>query len=370
MDGLRIEKKTIRELAALVDSGWLDRLAVLPISSLRAQSYINNPCADPEDTVLYLGYLDEALVAYRSMLVDRLTHGEGATKFAWHSGTWVREDCRRRGYSTMLQQEIERDWANKLCYTNYAPAAKLLMDRTGNYVCWQTLEGQRFYRRFCLAEILPARHTIFQKIKGVLKALDWLLNLFNDLRIQRGRHPEDIRGVTRILSPDSKDLAFIQKCQSNASMRHEPAIWKWIYAYPWADKSAQSEEEQSRYYFTVWREDFQQSIYRFTNEQDEITGLLMLLIKDRKMKITYAFFEVVETEKITSCLKKAMAEGGVDTVTCFDPVLIKILASIRPQFWYHKPQSHKIFMHKKWHSTLNNPQSIPVLYGDGDVVFV
>lgn len=369
MDGIRIEKKTIRELAALVDSGWLDRMTVLPISSLRAQSYINNPCADPEDTVLYLGYLDDALVAYRTVLVDRLTHGEGTTKFAWHSGTWVREDCRRRGYSTMLQQEIERDWANKLCYTNYAPAAKLLMDRTGNYVCWQTLEGQRFYRRFCMAEILPARHPIFQKIKGLLKGLDWLLNLVNDLRIQKSHH-QDIPGVTRILAPDAKDLAFIQKCQSNASMRNEPAIWAWIYAYPWADQSAKSRDEQSRYYFTVWRPDFQQSIYRFTNEAGEITGIIMLLIKDRKMKITYAFFEVVETEKITACLKKAMAKGRVDTVTCFDSVLNNILASIRPQFWYHKPQIHKIFMHKKWHSTLDNPQSIPVRYGDGDVVFV
>ena len=55
-----------------VNSKEFQNYEVVPISAIRAQSYLANPHALPDDIVLYLGLINNKLVAFRSLFADTL----------------------------------------------------------------------------------------------------------------------------------------------------------------------------------------------------------------------------------------------------------------------------------------------------------
>ena len=87
---------------------------VSPLSPLRLQSYLNNPRANSSDPVLFELHIKNKLVAYRTLLPDTVFDAGGRPyPFAWLSGNWVDPGQRRKGYSTMLLQEVESRWEGR-----------------------------------------------------------------------------------------------------------------------------------------------------------------------------------------------------------------------------------------------------------------
>jgi hypothetical protein len=68
-----IKKIRLRELSAFKESLLYKGLEVIPISSNRIESYVNNPRADEEDVVLYLAFEGEKLVGFRTIFADTIS---------------------------------------------------------------------------------------------------------------------------------------------------------------------------------------------------------------------------------------------------------------------------------------------------------
>ena len=128
---LEIKKIRLKELNDFVKSEMFNQFEILPISPERVKSYINNPKAKPEDVVLYLGSINNALVAFRSLFAGELISDDLKTRFAWCSGNWVAPEFRRKGFSEQLLKEAYSDWSGKLMFTNYAPNSENLYLKTG-----------------------------------------------------------------------------------------------------------------------------------------------------------------------------------------------------------------------------------------------
>ena len=95
---MRIEKYNAERLKEFLDSDVYSSMSFVPVSKHRALSWLYNPRLLPDDIILYLGFEEKNLVAYRSLLPDR----RGDVRFGWLSGNWVRPDQRRRGLATRL----------------------------------------------------------------------------------------------------------------------------------------------------------------------------------------------------------------------------------------------------------------------------
>ena len=158
---IKIIKIKLKNLLEFVESTTYQKFRNKPISILRVQSYINNTQANKEDVVLYMAFIDNELVGYRTILSDVFYDKNTKQKFGWLSGNWVHPKYRRKNISTKLFNEVIKDWDSRLMYSNYAEESKAVYDKTETFTTLKSLHGIRYYRRVCLADILPSKHVFF-----------------------------------------------------------------------------------------------------------------------------------------------------------------------------------------------------------------
>ncbi len=140
-----IKKIRVDELESFVSSETFKRLSIVPITTLRARSYAANPLAQPGDIVLYLGFIDNQLVAFRSIFAGVINAGNSKIRFGWCSGAWVHPDLRRQGFSMLLLNEALADWNGKLMLTNYSPQTEKLFLKSGKFKVIHRFQGFRGY---------------------------------------------------------------------------------------------------------------------------------------------------------------------------------------------------------------------------------
>ncbi len=93
---LKIEKIRLNELEGFVNSERYRQYLIVPITKLRAKSYLNNPHSQPDDVVVYLGFKENQLVAFRTLFADCINCEQEKIRFAWCSGNWVQAGFRRK----------------------------------------------------------------------------------------------------------------------------------------------------------------------------------------------------------------------------------------------------------------------------------
>ncbi len=120
---MEIKKIRLSELEEFANSTQFQSFENKPITTFRVASQIKNPRAQPNDYVLYMGFVDDKLVAYRTLFGDHITKQGKTIRFGWCSGAWVHPGFRKEGFSTLLLNEAFDDWEGKLMFTNYAPEA-------------------------------------------------------------------------------------------------------------------------------------------------------------------------------------------------------------------------------------------------------
>lgn len=109
-----------------------------PISLKRILSYQNNPKRNDQLAVLYLGYIDNELITYRTVLQGEFHSNIGKSiSCIWLSGSWTHPDHRKKDI-----------------YSNYGNDSFSLFSKRADLLNYQ----------FSLAEILPPKSRFFAKI--------------------------------------------------------------------------------------------------------------------------------------------------------------------------------------------------------------
>jgi GNAT superfamily N-acetyltransferase len=207
---LRIEKIQLKNLESFVQSETFQQFNTIPITVLRAKSYLNNPHAHPNDVVLYLGFIEKQLVAFRSLFADRIFSDNEPIRFAWCSGNWVHPDFRRKGFSEQLLHETFTDWNGKLMFTNYAPNSEKLYLKTGKFKPIHQFQGFRGY-------LFPKTRKLIQSAnknwvtKFVFSAVDKFIAAFSSSQILffRSKKNPDFE-FKPIQFPDSECYQLLQ----------------------------------------------------------------------------------------------------------------------------------------------------------------
>lgn len=360
-----VKKIAIKDLESFFYSDFFKNLEFKPISEARVKSYLKNPRAKKDDIVIFMALEKEFLVGYRTILSDTFFDGGKTIDFGWLSGSWVHPKHRRKGISTLIFNEVLKEWDSKLMYSNYAISSKLLYDKTEQFKELITLEGTRFYMRFNLHKILPGKKIIFKKIVLVLKGIDIVLNSFFDIRYFFIKNKTEYR-IEKNENLNNSIAQFIEN--NNNSFRRNIKEFEWIQEYPWVLSNQAAKNESNSYFFSVYSKDFESNIYTIYNFENQLIAIVFILIKNREMKIPYVFFKVDGKELVSDFIVNKINIYKVNTVTIYNADIEEELE--RKIIYIHKKNFvQKFFCTKVLSNLIDKKEKINIQSGDGDSVF-
>jgi ribosomal protein S18 acetylase RimI-like enzyme len=363
-----IQKIHIGGLLEFYESSAFKELPVIPISKNRVASYINNPRKIDKLPILYLYFDQSKLVGFRSILADTLkTHGT-THPFGWLSGSWVHPDYRRLGIATLLLREVLKDWGFRMLFTNYAPAAKALFDKSGQFTLFEERKGLRLYLRFTLAELLESKHLFFKKSKKVWGVLDSILNgifspyyLWQKIRLRI--HSPDVPVFDKL---DESHYSFINKHSGSVFNRTQPE-YEWIFKYPWV-KTVR--EETAEYPFSHVARQFGYFVLTTQDPQNGIAGLAIGKIRDGHVTFPYLEVEEEYLKTMADQILKHAEQRRCTRLTVYHPKMVSYFQKKRGLGLLKKPMIQHYFITKSFLSelpVLEHP--LPLQDGDGDCVF-
>lgn len=358
---INIQKISVSELDGFVNSEAYKKLSNKPISYLRAASYINNPHALPDDIVLYMAFIEDMLVAYRTIWADTINFNGETHHFGWCSGNWVHPRHRRQGFSHHLLDTAYTDWNGKLMFTNYAEESFLLYMKSRYFKLLGTQTGLRLYIRPDLFILLKNR----MRFPGLALPVLWIgsaclsiLSLSNRLFYRNKNYSKTEYSIK--FQPD-KDFYEVWQKSVKGSFNRTAKDLEWILKYPWI--SSRKSDYQTDYYFSNYAKHF---FYRFITlyNAGKASGFILLQIKNGHLKIPYYYAGSIAIEHLSEIIARQIMTLNIRTADIYDPLLSKTVARHKNIYLSKKPRTQNIF------STFGAEKTpISVCDGDGDYIF-
>lgn len=332
-----------------------------PISLKRIRSYMENPRISSELPVLYLGYLENKLVVYRTIYQDEIA--EGKINVGWLSGVWVHPEFRRQGLAKKLLKEVYQDYEGKIFSTNLGANSLILMQNHPDFEVLKELKGHRFYYRYNLADILPPKSPLFKVSKPILKVLDRIGNATLGKSNLDNKVSQDFQEAE--WNEEINEFLMVQ--QRNSLFPRFAKEFNWIIKNPWVEKASSKSLEDKKYHFTTQSPDFEQKAFVYS-EQGNIQSFLVYTIRNGIMKIHYLFsdseaildlnckfiLEIIQNRKL-ACL----IVGDQKLKECIED---------KKGYFFSKPWSKLYFVGKTFRNQI--PTNKEIYLGDGDSIFV
>ncbi|MFZ5941751.1 MAG: GNAT family N-acetyltransferase [Bacteroidota bacterium] len=341
---------------------------LIPVSSMRAASYILNPNALESDIVLAEYYENGELVAYRTVLPDMVrSKNEQPLRFAWLSGNYVHPDFRRKGISTRLFGVMEEAWNGRLMYTNYAPASRAVYDETGKFAVYAAREGERLYLR---SPFYAAWRDRFSR-PGLLKAADAVVDLFHEPFVRLGKtadlHPLRVTEVTAF----SDDMPlFIAGLQEQSLFGRDAQTFNWIRRYPWV-REGRPDEESTRYNFSLVSPFFRNHWYEIRRDDGSPTGFVWIMVNGKKLMVPYLLSasdcSAVVTDIAASLAVKTMIAEKAAYLLVRNRPLEQAVKKLRAPFLLHRTSVMNYYVHRELQPLM--AENGLIHDGDGDCVF-
>lgn len=357
-----IKKIRLKELKVFVTSELFQKFNTIPVSPLRADSYLQNPNAKPDDIVLYLAFVNNELVAFRSIFAGVAQTAPKIMRFGWCSGNWVHPGFRRRGFSEMLLREAYSDWDKKLMFTNYAPESEKLYLKTGWFKPVYAFKGARAYLFPKTKKLVKTRkrNILFNALIFITDIGMGVLSMIRIGFFRDRRHSGIV--FNEIDFPDEQCFKVFEKNKTKHFFSRGEDEFRWILEHPWL--STQKADFCENYPFSSYAESF---YYKFVKifVEDEFVGLLVFSVRNGHLKTLFFWIDGEPEEEITRYLKSFCAKNRIEILTVYNNKIARHLIANRFPFLYVKKYGQQIY------STFEAGDGNMTVFqdGDGDVVF-
>jgi GNAT superfamily N-acetyltransferase len=359
---LEIKKIRLNELEEFVNSEEFQQLEVVPVTPARVKSYIENPRANPNDVVLYLGFIEKKLIAFRSLFADEIISGTEIIRFGWCSGNWVHPDFRRKGFSEKLLQEAFNDWDGKLMFTNYAGESEKLYLKTGWFFPIHQFEGVRAYLFPKTRKLIPTsnKNGFFRLF---FSQIDFFIAVISSVRLlfYSPKDKHEIRLET-LEFPDEQCFRFIEENTSDFLFSRNESELKWIFNFPWISITDRS--FIVKYPFSSFSENF---YYRTVKifENNTFAGFFIFSVREGHLKTLYFFIEGSYENEIATFLKTYCKTYKIERVTVYNTQVANQIIKRKFPFLQAKKFGQKIYSTFE----IENIQTKKFQDGDGDLFF-
>lgn len=360
----------IKDLQEFLNSEEYQTMPVIPISRHRGLAHAYNPRAHPEEAALVLVYLDEQLMGYLGFVPDTIHVNGKSTNLGWMSCIWVSPDARGKGIAKAMLKRGFEEWENRVIVTEFTEIARNIYQRYGDFMDLRISQGVRAYMRANLAYLLPAKKPGLTRIRPFLKLLDASLNIVNDVRLkllsvfqsQPSLHYEYVSEI------DAQTESFIRSFQEGELFQRGMIELNWMLSYPWVLSAPGKDEPAKRYYFTSVVKRFDFLPIRLYDSEQRLVGLLILAIRDRNLKIPYAYFEEANRPLVLACILHHMKQMKLNMLTVYHPLLCKAIREESTPFYLIRPFSRHYLISTLFAEDLEHHPRI-LQDGDGDCAF-
>lgn len=358
---LEIIKVRLNELEEFVQSTIIQQNSVIPITEMRVKSYVNNPHAQDQDIVLYIGFVQKQLIAFRSLFAGIAGSGKEKQRFAWCSGNWVHPDYRRKGFSEQLLNEALLDWDNKLMFTNYAPNSENLYLKSGKFKSIHKFDGYRAYLFPKTSKLISIANKN-KLARAFFSACDTAISMFSSVRLwvfSEKKNP-DIRFET-IQFPDEECYQLIQNNSSKYLFARGEKELRWIFKYPWiTDKYPATD----KYPFSSYSRSFSYKTVKVV-EKNTMVGFFIFSVRDGNLKTLH--FETPDGfyGEIADYLKQYCAKQKIEVITVYKHEVAEQLFVQKFPFLHAKKYGQRIYSSFE----IKNMVNPRFQDGDGDVIF-
>jgi GNAT superfamily N-acetyltransferase len=359
---LKIEKIRLKDLESFVQSETFQQFTTIPITVLRVKSYINNPLALPDDVVLYLGFIEKQLVAFRSLFADRIFTENEPIRFAWCSGNWVHPGFRRKGFSEQLLHEAFADWNGKLMFTNYAPNSEQLYLKTGKFQPVHQFQGFRGYLFPKTRKLVPGANKNWLT-KFASSIVDEIISVISSVRISffSSKPNPDFRFET-IHFPDEECYLILQNNPSTPIFGRKETELKWIFQFPWI--SAEKDFTLDRYPFSSWSGSFFYQTVKIYN-RNRLIGFFIFSVREGHLKTLFFCITEEVNQEVAKYLKQFCVKNKIELITVYNFEIAQHLFSQKFPFLRTKKYGQKIY--SAFEIKINANRQFQD--GDGDVIF-
>lgn len=368
---MEIKRIKLKALEHFIESEEFKSLENQPLSRLRALSYLQNPRADMDDTILYLAYKNNYLAGYRSILPDILYGNSGPVKVGWLSGNWVLPELRRQGIASRLLEEAYKDWQGRLLFTNYAPESKAVYDKSEKFIIYKQYIGLRYYFRSSIYDLLKKRSTLVNKMKYLFIFLDAVVNFFQNLRlhIYNSRNKDSLPAFEYITAPDAEVNKIMETMQKNELENRSGNDHKWILDFPWITSAPLQDRNSGKYHFSVFSRQYNNFCLKIYQDH-KCKGYIHMVRKDDFLSVPYFYTTsdelVIEAARLINLMAVALK---VSVATVYQPLLLRALKSIKSPALGKKVIVRNYMVSRELKTDLPQESTVAFQDGDGDVVF-
>ncbi|MGQ9847055.1 MAG: GNAT family N-acetyltransferase [Bacteroidales bacterium] len=357
-----IELKTLNkhQLSLFIQSDTYATMSILPISKHRAISHIHNPRANDDDVLLILAYENNQLVGYLGVLPDDVYTVTGEIfHVGWLSCIWVNPIARGKGIAKKMVLKAYEAYNHQILITNFTREAGLLYQKLDVFENLPDMVGYRYYRKMCLADILPNRFPKVKSLFYLFKLFDATFNLFWSPFLNRKINKIRLENAL----PSNDYLKQSNVFNVLTGFKRSEKEFRWIESYPWIKQVKTKSNEANKYHFSSEEKQFESTFLQIC-EKDEVLGYIKYIYRNGHLRVPYIIYSQVNTEIIAKAITQLILQKDASYVTLFLPNDVKLKLNFR--YIYKKP----IIRHFKITKELNHKiNSITIFDGDGDASF-
>nr|WP_321406153.1 hypothetical protein [uncultured Carboxylicivirga sp.] len=322
--------------------------SVLPISTLRANSFYYNPKASYDDIVLVLAYKNDELVGFIGFLPDYV-QGDPMKKFAWNSGWWI-DKHKGKDIAIPLLIYGMKQWKNLVGFIDL-PSHSFNILNTLRLI---DVIGIDNGVKYVLRPYIPNRNKLqnfFSLLPGIIPS--WLL---------KGKENTSF-SLTKELTNDME--YFITENQKNTFAK-DRNDFEWIKNFPWLSTQDKYINEQKKYPFSLVTSSFRLKYFKI-EINEEVVSVGLIKERDGHYYLPFLYLNEKYIKSVLIDIFRYVIKRGGLSLYVYNSIFNEVLNSTILKFLPQKKVFQKTAFTKDFTSLWG--KQIKCQDGDGDAVF-
>lgn len=368
---IEIKKIYKKDIPKLLSNKEFWNYSFLSVSKHRLYAHYKNPIIDENDIVLLLSYLNNELVGYMGLFIDRINIDNSVEKIGWLSTWWVHPKTKGSGIGRQILDTMYSENNGKIGISQFTPSAKRVYDKSGYFTTLKENIGIKAVLRSNLTFVMPTLFPKTKKFSIFFNHIDGLLNSFIDLKlaIQKQLISKKIKSISLeyINFIDNETLELINNYNKTDLSYKGKEFFEWLKAYNWIQKAPLlNYTNKNKYEFSIYDNEFEYFLIKI-NKKNVCIGFIVLLKRNYVTKVLFTYFNKEKySDEIANIIKLQAITQNTREIICYDETICKNFKK-SSVFLYKTRKVKQSIISKTFDK--KDFSNIRMNFGDGDCSF-
>lgn len=368
---IEIKKIYKKDIPELLSNNQFWNYSFLSISKHRLYAHYKNPHLEDNDIVLLLSYLNNELVGYMGLFIDKINIDNRIEKIGWLSTWWVHPKTKGTGIGREILNTMYSENNGQIGISQFTPSAKRVYDKSGYFTTLKENFGIKAVLRSNLTFVIPTFFPKAKRLAAFLDQMDYLLNFFINIKlyIQKIIISKKLVNISLeyINVIDDETLNIINQFNKNDISNKGKDFFEWLKAYNWVQKAPLLNlTNKQKYEFSIYDDEFEFSLIKII-KNDICIGFIVLQKRNYVTKVLFTYYDNLKNANdISNIIKLQAITQNTREIICYDETICNNLKKSN-LFLYKTKKIKQSIISKAFNKTDFN--NVRMNFGDGDCSF-